>query len=154
MAEVHTYSPEGLLALLSLWDCGQEESPGRSRVFSDSEETQCKCPLFPGAVWTVAKTPPDAAGHWLSLDQHFLPPVAQMRCPLTQRLHWKWPQRTEEVQVYLGPAVWTEWAVGLSAKHQGQSSGGEPCAFWLFQGELGVHSSPEALENSQVSICL
>jgi hypothetical protein len=44
----------------------------------DSEESQCdelwhcKCPLFPAAVWTVAKPPPDAARHWLWLDQRFL----------------------------------------------------------------------------------
>lgn len=59
------------------------------------------------------------------------------------------------MQVHLSQrAVWTEWAVGLSAKRQGQGDGGEPCEFRLSWVELGVHVSPEALENSQVSICL
>lgn len=70
---VHTSSLEGLSdqRLLTLWDPGQEGSPGRNRIFRVTQRRvsvlscNCKCPSLPGAIWTDSKTPPDDTSRWL-----------------------------------------------------------------------------------------
>lgn len=69
-----TLSSEGVSGkyLFTLWDPGQEGSPGSNRIFIIFVVTQTrvnviscntKCPLFPGAIWTDSRTPPDDTRH-------------------------------------------------------------------------------------------
>lgn len=110
-AHQQSRGPAGFPLSVGLWPGGvpwQEQSfqVTQRRVSVLSCDT-VNVPCFPGAVWTVAKTPPDAVGHQLSLDQHFL---------LTQRLHWKWPQRPGGA----GASRWPAWAAGLTTERRGQ----------------------------------